>query len=67
MYGVDYALHGTYFGCDIHGCSAEEHFLIGTVMVAIFSVLGAVLIRVVVGPTFRLLASRYTRVLSRGG
>ena len=44
LYGIHYVLHGAYFGCDRNGCSAEEGFIFGNAMVAIASVLGAMLI-----------------------
>ena len=52
--GVDYVLHGAYFGCDRNGCSAEENFILGNVLVAICSVVGAILIRAVVAIFSRL-------------
>jgi hypothetical protein len=47
--GVNYVLHGAYFGCDRNGCSAEENFILGNVVAAICSVVGAIFIRLVVG------------------
>jgi hypothetical protein len=49
LVGVDYVLHGAYFGCDRNGCSAEENFIVGNVAAAICSVVGAMLIRLAVG------------------
>jgi hypothetical protein len=47
--GVNYILHGAYFGCDRNGCSAEENFILGNVAAAICSIVGAIFIRLVVG------------------
>jgi hypothetical protein len=47
-YGVHYALHGVYFGCDRNGCSAEEGFFFGNILTVFLSVFGAALIRFIV-------------------
>jgi hypothetical protein len=44
-YGIYYLSHGSYFGCDRNGCSAEENFALGNVILAVEAIVGAFAIK----------------------
>lgn len=46
-YGIYYLSHGSYFGCDRNGCSAEENFALGNVVLAVEAIVGTFAIKAV--------------------